>query len=257
LDGRYQAADADLTTIAAANNGSVLAATTASFTTTDESKLDGIEAAADVTDTANVTAAGAVMGTLVDAKGDLIVATAADTPARLAVGTNGHVLTADSAEATGVKWAAAAGGGGGATVVIKSVDETLTTTPTLQDDDELVFAIGSNEDWTAHFYLFIDSDSTPDFRYAITVPTGAAVTYGLVGASRGTDTLVRQTEYSTTPGTGVEVLVSVFDAMHVIAVSVRNGATAGDVQLQWCQNTSAAESTTVKAGSFLVAHKVV
>jgi hypothetical protein len=47
----------------------------------------------------------------VDAKGDLIAATAADTPARLAVGANGTILTADSAEATGMKWAAAAGGG--------------------------------------------------------------------------------------------------------------------------------------------------
>lgn len=56
-----QAYDADLGTIAAANNGAVLAATTASFTTADETKLDGIEASADVTDTANVTAAGALM----------------------------------------------------------------------------------------------------------------------------------------------------------------------------------------------------
>lgn len=46
----------------------------------------------------------AIQNTIVDAKGDLIAATAADTPARLAVGTNGQVLTADSAEATGLKW---------------------------------------------------------------------------------------------------------------------------------------------------------
>jgi hypothetical protein len=49
--------------------------------------------------------ANAIQNTIVDAKGDLIGATAADTPARLAVGTNGQVLTADSTAATGLAWA--------------------------------------------------------------------------------------------------------------------------------------------------------
>jgi hypothetical protein len=49
----------------------------------------------------------AIQNTIVDAKGDLIGATAADTPARLAVGTNGQVLTADSTAATGLAWATA------------------------------------------------------------------------------------------------------------------------------------------------------
>ena len=46
--------------------------------------------------------------TLIDAKGDLIAGTADDTAGRLAVGTNNYVLTADSGESTGLKWAAAA-----------------------------------------------------------------------------------------------------------------------------------------------------
>lgn len=50
------------------------------------------------------------MATAIDAKGDLIAGTGSDAFSRLAVGTNGYVLTADSAEATGLKWAAAAGG---------------------------------------------------------------------------------------------------------------------------------------------------
>ena len=45
------------------------------------------------------------MATAIDAKGDLIAGTAADTFSRLAVGTNGQVLTADSTAATGLKWA--------------------------------------------------------------------------------------------------------------------------------------------------------
>jgi hypothetical protein len=43
---------------------------------------------------------------IVDAKGDIVTATAADTPARLAVGTNEHRLVADSGEATGLKYVA-------------------------------------------------------------------------------------------------------------------------------------------------------
>ena len=47
---------------------------------------------------------------LVDSKGDMFVATADNAVGKLSVGSNGTVLTADSNESGGVKWAAAAGG---------------------------------------------------------------------------------------------------------------------------------------------------
>jgi hypothetical protein len=50
------------------------------------------------------------MATAIDAKGDLIGGTGADAFARLAVGANGTVLTADSAETTGLKWVTPSGG---------------------------------------------------------------------------------------------------------------------------------------------------
>jgi hypothetical protein len=74
------------------------------------------------------------MATAIDAKGDLVAGTGADTFARLAVGTNGHVLTADSAEATGLKWAAAAGGGKVLQVVsANTTTQTSNSTITLAD----------------------------------------------------------------------------------------------------------------------------
>jgi hypothetical protein len=50
------------------------------------------------------------MATAIDAKGDLVPGTGADTFSRLAVGANNTVLTADSSTATGLKWAAPASG---------------------------------------------------------------------------------------------------------------------------------------------------
>jgi hypothetical protein len=57
-----------------------------------------------------VTDATGIPATIFDAKGDIIAATAADTASRLAVGTDGQTLVADSAEATGLKWATASSG---------------------------------------------------------------------------------------------------------------------------------------------------
>ena len=58
-----------------------------------------------------VTDATGIPATIFDAKGDIIAATAADTASRLAVGTNGQVLTADSTAATGLAWATPSAGG--------------------------------------------------------------------------------------------------------------------------------------------------
>ncbi len=46
----------------------------------------------------------AIQNAIVDAKGDLIAASAADTPARLAVGANGETLVADSSTSTGLRY---------------------------------------------------------------------------------------------------------------------------------------------------------
>jgi hypothetical protein len=73
---------------------------TSSTSTTTAATPSSVKSAYDL-------ANGAIQKSIVDAKGDLVVATAADTVARLAVGpSNGQVLTVDSTTATGVAWKA-------------------------------------------------------------------------------------------------------------------------------------------------------
>jgi hypothetical protein len=85
-----------------------------SWSTPDDTALvkDGaaaIRSLGTAIDTTVFTNAGAAIAkATVDAKGDLIAGTADNTVARLAVGANDTILTADSSTATGLKWAAAA-----------------------------------------------------------------------------------------------------------------------------------------------------
>jgi hypothetical protein len=57
--------------------------------------------------TATVNTHDVITKEIFDAKGDLLVGTGSNTGTRVALGTNGYVLTADSSETNGVKWAAA------------------------------------------------------------------------------------------------------------------------------------------------------
>lgn len=90
-----------------ANAGTALTSVSA----TELGYLDGVTSAVQTQIDSKIGQATAINPTIVDAKGDIIAATAADTVARLAVGSNNTVLTADSSTATGLKWAAAAAGG--------------------------------------------------------------------------------------------------------------------------------------------------
>lgn len=60
------------------------------------------------TQVTNLDATGSVAKAIIDAKGDLLVGSANDAVDNLTVGSNDHILTADSAQTLGIKWAAPA-----------------------------------------------------------------------------------------------------------------------------------------------------
>jgi hypothetical protein len=91
-------------------NGVLLVRTT-DYTASDGTSITSLAAltAGDILEIITFTAfdlATAIDKTLFDAKGDILVATAADTPGKLTVGTNGYYLKADSSTATGLVWSA-------------------------------------------------------------------------------------------------------------------------------------------------------
>ena len=90
-------------------NGVLLVRTT-DYTATNGTSITALAAlaASDIVEIITFTAfslATAIENTTIDAKGDLLVGTAADTVGRLGVGTNGQYLQADSTAGTGLKWA--------------------------------------------------------------------------------------------------------------------------------------------------------
>ena len=80
---------------------------------------------------------GGVANSLVDAKGDILTASADNTPARLAVGSNGQVVEADSGETTGLKWV----GQKEVIAIAISDEETALTTGTAKVTFRMPFAM--------------------------------------------------------------------------------------------------------------------
>jgi hypothetical protein len=135
----------------------------------------------------------------------------------------------------------------------KSADETINAVGTLQNDDVLFVPLEANAVYFAKLRLTYQSNATPGFKFGWTFPSGTtlpqwsftgittvpAFTYGLC-VSGGVS------------GLGGTAADQALDAQGVIIVA----STAGNLQLQWCQNTSNASNTIVRAGSEIVLTRV-
>lgn len=117
-----------------------------------------------------------IQPTIVDAKGDLIVATAADSVSRQAVGSNNQTLYADSTQSTGVAWGASAK----SALTAKGDLLTATAANTLSN-----LAVGTNGQ-----VLTADSTTATGLKWAAvgqaTAPTCTAYTNGNMSWTGGT-----------------------------------------------------------------------
>jgi hypothetical protein len=105
---------------------------------------------------------GAIAKSTITTKGDLIVGTGSGTFVRQGVGANGTVLTADSAEADGVKWATASAAKSFTLLSSASASGQTYTVSGLSGYDQIMLVVGglsANGDWGAMLRLNGDSSS--------------------------------------------------------------------------------------------------
>jgi hypothetical protein len=127
----------------------------------------------------------AIQNSIVDAKGDLVAASGADTPARLAVGANDTVLTADSAQATGLKWATVPGGG-----------MTLLSTTTLSGSSTSITGISSSY---VNLLILIENAGIQTTAGAITINFDSLTTNNFLTSFRSDSTTALNTSSGNIP----------------------------------------------------------
>jgi hypothetical protein len=152
---------------------------------------------------------------------------------------------------TWVSLTSGSGGGGGGNVlrVVKNSNETVNNSSALQNDDNLFFPIEANETIAFRFVLQANSAAIPDFRFAVTAPSGATCRVGYIDASgASSDSQVGcGVSTSVVSGTGS-------NEIYEITGTVTNGPNSGNIQLQWAQFTADASNSTVLTGSYGIAY---
>jgi len=130
---------------------------------------------------------------------------------------------------------------------VKSADETLDTDTTLQNDDDLLLALSANKVYHIQILLFVNSPSAANFKMQFTLPSGAS---GIMvnGDWQWASLVITQsvTTADTVTTTGNDQCIASY-------MTVTTTGTPGNITLQWAQNISDGGTTTVKAGSMLVA----
>lgn len=137
-------------------------------------------------------------------------------------------------------------------IVRKTSDETVNNSEAMQNDDDLVIAVGANEVWLLDIVLFLISASeTPDIDFLFAVPSGGAIR-GIDEWCYSSSSPIAFIDFTTERSLAVKAdeRFQHFRALYI------GGASGGSVQLQWAQKTATMEDTKVKAQSLILAHKL-
>ena len=180
--------------------------------------------------TATVNGHDVLTEALVDAKGDLLVASAADTVTRLAAGVNGYVLTANSSATNGLEWAAAP--------AVGSFETSIVFEGATPDDFETTLTV---VDATADRTItFPDATGTVALTSDVTTHANLTEAHGASGAVVGTtntQTLTNKT--LTSPKINEDVVMSAT----ATELNILDGAILSTTELNYVDGVTSAIQT--------------
>jgi len=146
----------------------------------------------------------------------------------------------------------------------KATSTTRSSTTTLTDDPDLVIALEANATYIVEVFIRYGAVTAEQFKTAWTVPSGATGGRSRVGVAStvndtttggpfgsgafGVHAFVTSLTYGTRNSTSNQV-----GATEVGTVTTTN---AGNVALQWAQNTSGATGTVLASGSYMRAKRI-
>lgn len=140
--------------------------------------------------------------------------------------------------------------------VVKPSDQSLTSTTTMVNDTALVLPVDANATYDIHGFLLYEGgvQNSSDMKIQWTFPAGLTMYYQLVGIDTGGVIRSATHTQATVPtigsnGAGTRIVQSVNGTVIV-------SSTAGNLQLQWAQNTSSGTATIMHAMSHLQLHRI-
>lgn len=132
-------------------------------------------------------------------------------------------------------------------IVVQVADTSppVNNSTTLVNDDGMVFALEANTRYVISGRVVFNSGATPDIKIGWTYPAGVTLNYSLTGYSGGAFSSSGPYTQTSTPAMDGGASDDEFMIRGVVTVS----STAGNLQLQYAQNTANASNTVIKAGT--------
>jgi hypothetical protein len=139
-------------------------------------------------------------------------------------------------------------------VAIKTTDNTVNNTATLASDSQLSLPVEASTTYALEMYLDYSSATTPDAKVSLSVPASATWSVAPNGLLTSVAATSGSIETASVTTAGSLTFGGNGAGTHVSANPVgwvKTAGTAGNVVVQWAQNTANASNTVLYTGSWI------